>query len=149
MAPPSPSTDVYIGFRPHQIFECVRSSEASSLIAQLPLSDLYTGVQLHQTPEEVNPNMRKAFFAGTWPETCLRMGVGIDSDPDGVSSQTVDPSAQAAAAFIDGSNLLFSMYNETTAEHDRKVAENWRSDADSAVIVVRRHFSLPLSYHCA
>ncbi|KAF8257728.1 hypothetical protein EI94DRAFT_1628035, partial [Lactarius quietus] len=26
------------------------------------------------------------------------------------------------------------MYNETTAEHDRKVAENWRSDADSVVI---------------
>ncbi|KAH9011652.1 hypothetical protein EDB85DRAFT_1101812 [Lactarius pseudohatsudake] len=57
------------------------------------------------------------------------------SDPDGVSSQTVESSAQVAATIMDGSNPLFSMYNETTAEHDRKMAENWRSDADNAVIV--------------
>ncbi|KAF8262562.1 hypothetical protein EI94DRAFT_1788939 [Lactarius quietus] len=66
---------------------------------------------------EVNPNTR------------------IDSDTDPVASQAVDPPTQAAATFIDGSDPLFSMYNETTAEHDREVAENWRSDADSTIIV--------------
>src|SRR6266702_1665200 len=74
------------------------------------------------------------------------MGLGIDSDP---ASQTVDPPIQAVPTFIDGSDLLFSMYNKTTAEHDRKAAENWRSDADSAVFVVRRHFPLPRGYRCA
>ena len=69
--------------------------------------------------------------------------LGTDSDPDGIPSQRVDPPAQAAATFIDGSDQLFSMYNKMTAEHDRKVAENWRSDADSAVIAVRHHISLP------
>ncbi len=64
------------------------------------------------------------------------MGLGIDSDLDNVPSQTVNPPAQAAAALIDGSDPLFSMYNEMTVEHDRKVAENWRSDADSAVLCV-------------
>ncbi|KAF8257010.1 hypothetical protein EI94DRAFT_1516346, partial [Lactarius quietus] len=33
------------------------------------------------------------------------------------------------------SNQIFSMYNEAAARHDRKVAENWERDADSAVIV--------------
>ncbi|KAH9168446.1 hypothetical protein EDB89DRAFT_1583042 [Lactarius sanguifluus] len=86
-------------------------------------------------PEEVNPNTRKAFFTGIWPETCLRMDLCTDSNPDSIHPRTEDPPAQAAATFVDGSNLLFSMYNETTAEHDRKVVENWRSDADSAIVV--------------
>ncbi|KAH9168452.1 hypothetical protein EDB89DRAFT_1583721 [Lactarius sanguifluus] len=86
-------------------------------------------------PEEVNPNTRKAFFTGIWPETCLRMDSCTDSNPDSIHPRTEDPPAQAAATFVDGSNLLFSMYNETTTEHDRKVVENWRSDADSAIVV--------------
>ncbi|KAI9443500.1 hypothetical protein H4582DRAFT_1200155 [Lactarius indigo] len=60
---------------------------------------------------------------------------GVNLNTDSIRSRIVDPSAQAAATVIDGSNPLFSMYNEMTAEHDRKMAENWRSDADSAVIV--------------
>ena len=74
---------------------------------------------------------------------------GIDSDPDNVRSQTVDRPAQAAATFIDGSDPLFSMYDKMAAKRDRKVAENWRSDADNAVVVVRRHFSLPPGYRYA
>ena len=53
--------------------------------------------------------------------------------------------SQAEATIVDGSNQLFTMYNEATARHDRKVAENWESDADSAIIVVRLHFPLPQS----
>ncbi|KAI9465056.1 hypothetical protein BJY52DRAFT_761636 [Lactarius psammicola] len=62
----------------------------------------------------------------------INLNTRIDPDP---ASETVDPPAQAAATFIDGSDLLFSMYNKMTAEQDRKAAKNWRSDADSAVIV--------------
>ena len=29
------------------------------------------------------------------------------------------------------------MHNEMAAEHDRKVAMTWRSDADSAILAVR------------
>jgi hypothetical protein len=71
------------------------------------------------------------------------------SDLDSVPSQTADPPSQATVTFIDGSGPLFSMYNETAAEDDRKVAENWRSDADSAVIAVCRHVPYPLSYSFA
>ena len=69
--------------------------------------------------------------------------LGVDSDDD-----SDDSSQRAAATVIDSSDPLFSMYNET-AGHDLKMAENWRSDADSAVIVVRHHFSLPVGYHRA
>ncbi len=47
---------------------------------------------------------------------------------------------------MDGSDPLFSLYNEMTETHDQKVVENWKSDADSAVITVRHHFSL--TYRC-
>ena len=69
--------------------------------------------------------------------------LGIDSHLDSVPSWTVDPPAQAAVTFVDGSDPLFSIYNEISAEHDRKVAENWRSDADSAIIAVRRQICIP------
>lgn len=74
------------------------------------------------------------------------MGIASFSDLESVLSQTAHPSAQAAATFIDGSDPLFSIYNEKAAEHDRKVAENWRSDADSAVVAVRIPYLL--SYRC-
>ena len=32
------------------------------------------------------------------------------------------------------------MYDEMAAERERRVAENWRSDADNTVVVVRRTF---------
>ncbi|KAH9038194.1 hypothetical protein EDB85DRAFT_526502 [Lactarius pseudohatsudake] len=85
-------------------------SGAPAFEREIPQS-VHEPISTHGEPEEGNPNMHS------------------------VPSRTVDPPAQAAATFVDGSNLLFSMYNETTAEHDRKVAENWRSDADSAVVV--------------
>ncbi|KAI9448959.1 hypothetical protein BJY52DRAFT_294172, partial [Lactarius psammicola] len=76
----------------------------------------------------------------------IRQGVGIaaleEVNPEsnialgmGVPSQSIDSPSQAEATIIDGSSQLFSMYNEATAGHDRKVAESWESDADSAIIV--------------
>ena len=57
-----------------------------------------------------------------------------------VPSLSLDTPSQAEATITDGSNQLFSLYNEAAATHDRKVAERWESDADSAVLVVRYQF---------
>lgn len=41
--------------------------------------------------------------------------------------------------FTDGSDALFSMYNEITAERDQKLAENWREDANAIMLLVSQH----------
>jgi len=33
--------------------------------------------------------------------------------------------------------MLFSLYNEKAAEHDQKLAENWREDAQGIMVLVR------------
>ncbi|KAI9443502.1 hypothetical protein H4582DRAFT_2197701 [Lactarius indigo] len=95
-----------------------------------PSADIHIDVQPHQVSErEMSQGVHEPVSVCTSPEE------GIDSDSDHiVPSQTVDPPAQTAATFIDGSNLLFSMYNEVTVGHDWRVVENWNSDADSAVV---------------
>jgi hypothetical protein len=40
------------------------------------------------------------------------------------------------ADFTDGSDALFSMYNEMAAERDQKLAENWREDANAIMLLV-------------
>lgn len=47
---------------------------------------------------------------------------------------TQDPS-QAESSFTDGSDVLFSLYNEKAAEYDQKLAENWREDAQGLMIL--------------
>jgi hypothetical protein len=49
---------------------------------------------------------------------------------------TQDPS-HAEGSFTDGSDVLFSLYNEKAAEYDQKLAENWREDAQGVMILVR------------
>lgn len=49
---------------------------------------------------------------------------------------TQDPS-QAESSFTDGSDVLFSLYNEKAAEYDQKLAENWREDARGIMLLVR------------
>lgn len=39
------------------------------------------------------------------------------------------------ADFTDGSDALFSMYNEMAAERDQKLAENWREDANAIMLL--------------
>ena len=41
--------------------------------------------------------------------------------------------------FTDGSDALFSMYNEIAAERDQKLAENWREDANAIMLLVSQH----------
>jgi len=61
---------------------------------------------------------------------------------------TQDPS-QAENSFNDGSDVLFSLYNEKGAELDQKLAENWREDAQGIMLLVRNavvHLS-PVNTH--
>jgi hypothetical protein len=67
---------------------------------------------------------------------------------DGRSSQYVllsaqDPS-QAESGFTDGSDVLFSLYNEKAAEYDQKLVENWREDAQGIMLLVRSAVPSPL-----
>ena len=39
--------------------------------------------------------------------------------------------------FVDGSGPIFSMYMEMATEEDKKMAENWKADADRVLIFVR------------
>jgi hypothetical protein len=95
---------------------------------------------------EGNPELSKPFCQQS---TASLFTKGLDIDLGGDDpSLPLDLPSQAEATVIDGSNQLFSMYNEAEARHDRERAERWETDADSAVIVVRRQFFLPPGYHC-
>jgi hypothetical protein len=43
------------------------------------------------------------------------------------------------SSFVEGSGPIFSMYSEMATEEDKKMAENWKADADGILIFVR-HF---------
>ena len=38
--------------------------------------------------------------------------------------------------FTDGSDPIYTMYNETAGEEDRKMAESWKADADRILVFV-------------
>ena len=56
--------------------------------------------------------------------------------PDSAQNQV-----QGSSNFIDGSGAIFSMYLERAAEEDKKMAENWKADANGILIFVRFHSS--------
>ena len=65
------------------------------------------------------------------------IGDGQDSPhsvPDQASHEVPD--------YVDGSGLIFSMYLERAEEEDKKMAENWKADADGILIFVRLHFQI-------
>ena len=79
---------------------------------------------------------------------CESSLVHMDGCLDGRSSQYVllsaqDPS-QAESGFTDGSDVLFSLYNEKAAEYDQKLVENWREDAQGIMLLVRSAVPSPL-----
>jgi len=45
-------------------------------------------------------------------------------------------SSQGVPNFVDGSGPIFSMYLEMATEEDKKMAENWKADADGILIFV-------------
>jgi len=50
-------------------------------------------------------------------------------------TQNLNSPSQAMTDFTDGSDALFSMYNEMAAERDQKLAENWREDANAIMLL--------------
>ena len=44
---------------------------------------------------------------------------------------------------VDGSGPIFSLYLEMAAEEDKKLAENWKDDADGILIFVGRYCLFP------
>ena len=45
--------------------------------------------------------------------------------------------SQGLSNFADGSGPIFSMYMEMATEEDKRMAENWKADADGILIFVR------------
>jgi hypothetical protein len=43
---------------------------------------------------------------------------------------------ESTGKFTDASDPIFTMYNETAEEEDRKMAESWKADADRILVFV-------------
>ena len=67
-----------------------------------------------------------------------------DSQPQIPSTPNCKP-PQAEINYNDGSDALFSLFNEKTMEFDSKHIENWREDANSLMILVSHR--LPFIKH--
>ncbi|KAH9023015.1 hypothetical protein EDB84DRAFT_481148 [Lactarius hengduanensis] len=62
--------------------------------------------------------------------------VGAPSDSqDRIPRKQDHKSSRAAINFTDGSDILFSMYNEKTYESDSKLIQNWREDANGLMLL--------------
>ncbi len=63
--------------------------------------------------------------------------LGASSDSQGQIPPTHNRNlSQAETNFNDGSDTLFSMYNEKKLEFDSKFIQNWREDANSVMLLV-------------
>ena len=66
--------------------------------------------------------------------TCCTTSAGDDQGPlHAVPNQA----ALGMPDYVDGSGLIFSMYLERAEEEDKKMAEDWKADADGILIFVR------------
>ncbi|KAH9023737.1 hypothetical protein EDB85DRAFT_2150976 [Lactarius pseudohatsudake] len=62
--------------------------------------------------------------------------VGAPSDSqDRIPRKQDHKSSRATINFTDGSDFLFSMYNEKTYESDSKLIQNWREDANGLMLL--------------
>src|SRR5712691_1172508 len=50
--------------------------------------------------------------------------------------QDLDPALHPESGFTDGSDVLFSLYNQKAGEYDRNLAMNWREDAQGIMLLV-------------
>ena len=57
------------------------------------------------------------------------------------SAQNQEP--KGISDHVDGSGPIFSLYLEMAAEEDKKMADNWKDDADGILIFVRRDLLFP------
>jgi hypothetical protein len=119
-----------------------------------PRSQMSSGAdQLPRTLHLASSPVRDTTVPGEFYRSSSRV-VGSHVHLDGRSGSqyvllpTQDPS-QAENSFTDGSDILFSLYNEKAADYDQKLAENWREDAQAIMLLVRNaliHFS-PVKTH--
>ena len=56
--------------------------------------------------------------------------------PQSVQNPSQALLVQGVSNFVDGSGPIFSMYLEMATEEDKKMAENWKADADGILIFV-------------
>ncbi|KAF8265166.1 hypothetical protein EI94DRAFT_1736541 [Lactarius quietus] len=74
----------------------------------------------------------------SFPPSCTvsnEADVASDSQYLPLPTQNLNSPAQMMTDFTDGSDALFSMYNEMAAERDGKLAENWREDANAIMLL--------------
>jgi len=62
-----------------------------------------------------------------------------DDQPRSAQNQEL----QGVSNFVDGSGPILSMYSEMVAEEDKKMAEEWKADADGILIFVGHHLPIP------
>ena len=96
------------------------------------------------------PVLNEADVAGERAHSAL---TAISVNPPGASAeylplptQSLNSPSQAMSDFADGSDALFSMYNEMAAGRDQKLAENWREDANAIMLLVSQRFPHPFEY---
>ena len=65
--------------------------------------------------------------------------VGDPQDPRSAQNQE----SKGISDHVDGSGPIFSLYLEMAAEEDKKMADNWKDDADGILIFVRRDHPFP------
>ena len=86
---------------------------------------------------------------GTFLSTCLSSSFSLSSiAAETGNHQHLPHSAQKEESrvisdYVDGSGPIFSLYLEMAAEEDKKMAENWKDDADGILIFVRRYCPFP------
>lgn len=68
--------------------------------------------------------------------TCERLVASSSSRYLPLPTQKLNSPSREMTDFTDGADALFSMYGEMAAEGDRKLAENWREDANNIMLLV-------------
>ena len=58
-------------------------------------------------------------------------------------ARNLNQESRGTSDFVDGSGHIFSMYLEMATEEDKKMAQNWKDDADGILIFVRRCLRFP------
>ena len=76
----------------------------------------------------------------------LTMFLGWTGGSDYPPQPGQDQPSQGASSAVDGSEPLFSMYVDMTAEQDNKMAKSWKGDADGILVFVSPNITLCSSW---